>query len=137
MLARCQIGLKPDGRCGAILTYPTRGLPWRRNVMKSFEFAITTEEAAELFAEAARMVEVHPGECLGIDQLWNDASEKANGITRDRTSGVLCYSIGLHGAVASVLSYSMREDSAALNSSLMFQRFAKLIAPYEAWPHLA
>ena len=39
MLARCQFGAK-EGRCGATLTYPIKGYPWRNNVVKSYEFKL-------------------------------------------------------------------------------------------------
>lgn len=37
MLTRCQFGITEEG-CGATFTYPIKGMPWRRNVVKSFRF---------------------------------------------------------------------------------------------------
>ena len=45
MLARCQFGLSEDGNGGALITYPIKGCPWRRNVMRSFSFPFTKEQA--------------------------------------------------------------------------------------------
>src|ERR1700730_1208055 len=93
MLARCQFGIDEQGRCGAILTYPIEAYPWRRNISKSFRFDLSPEEQAALFTEVRRLKTEHPEECLADANLWSDASEKANGITRDRKTGTLCYTI--------------------------------------------
>src|SRR5687767_11131986 len=94
MLATCQFGVNVEGRCGATFTYPIKGYPWCHNVVKSYEFDVPEQTKDLLFAEVARIRAEHPGECLSNDQLWSDSSEKANGITRDRSTGKLCYTIG-------------------------------------------
>src|SRR5437763_10906622 len=110
MLARWQFGVDADGRCGATFTYPIKGYPWRRNVMKSFEFNLSEEEKALLFAEVRRLRVEYPKECLTNDQLWSDSSEKANGITRDKSTGKLCHTIGILGDGGKREEYfSMRE----------------------------
>jgi hypothetical protein len=95
MLARCQFHMDVTGACGATLTYPNKGYPWRRNIVKHFEFQLGEEEARHLFAEVRLLKAEHPAECLANRQLWNDASEKANGITRDRSTGRVCHTIGI------------------------------------------
>ena len=131
MLARCQFGAL-DGRCGAILTYPIKGYPWRRNVMKSYEFDLDQETIALLFAEVDRIRKEHPDQCLSREQLWNDASEKGNGITRDRATGTLCHTISVSGADGtSEESFSLREDSIALLSSALFRVISTLVSPHE------
>jgi hypothetical protein len=66
------------------------------------------------------------------DQLWSDSSEKANGITRDRTTGKLCYTIGILAEDGKNDDYfSMREDSEALVNSALYKIISKLIEPYE------
>jgi hypothetical protein len=132
MLARCQFGVNVEGRCGADLTYPIKGYPWRHNVVKSYEFDLPKETSALLFAEVARIRAEHPAECLPPDQLWSDTSEKANGITRDRGTGRLCYTIGVfHSDGQPIEQFSMREDSPALLNSRLYQIISALIAPYE------
>ncbi len=132
MLARCQFGLTEDGRCGACLTYPLKGLPWRRNVMKGFKFDLDAETVGLLFSEVSRIKREHPGECLSIDDMWNDTSEKANGISRDRKSGTLCYTIGvLRVAAPPDDYYSLREDSKALLNSNLYKIISNLITPHE------
>lgn len=132
MLARCQFGINEKGQCGALLTYPIKGYPWRRNVRKSLDFHLSVEEQATLFSEVWKLKTEYPEECLTVDDLWNDSSEKANGITRDRKTGKLCYTIGISGNRGSWHEYfSMREDSAALLNSFLYKTVSKLIAPYE------
>jgi len=134
MLARCQFGIK-DGRCGATLTYPIKGYPWRHNIVKSYEFHLDPADIDLLFEEVPRIRKEHPDQCLSNDQLWNDASEKANGITRDRATGTLCYTLYIvaeNGLPAE--QFALRENSPALLSSRLFQVISGLIAPYEETP---
>jgi hypothetical protein len=133
MLARCQFGVTADGRCGATMTYPIRGYPWRRNVIKSYEFQLSADEQALLFAEVRRLKAEHPGECLSNDELWSDSSEKANGITRDRRTNTLCHTIGISatGEQGFRVYFAMRENSAALLNSLLYRTIWRLVAPYE------
>jgi hypothetical protein len=137
LLARCQFGIR-DGRCGATLTYPIKGYPWRNNLVKSYEFHLDAATVELLFAEVPRIREVYPDQCLTADQVWSDASEKANGITRDRDTGTLCYTIHIfaeNGVVAE--QYALRENSTALLSSALFRVISGLIAPYEKTPDRA
>ena len=50
MLARCQFGIR-NGRCGATMTYPIKGYPWRNNPMKSYEFYVNPTTMELLFLE--------------------------------------------------------------------------------------
>lgn len=132
MLARCQFGLLPDGKGGATLTYPIKGMPWRRNIMKSYAFHRSEEEASLLFADVHRIRAEFPEECLPIEQLWSDSSEKANAITRDRKTGVICYSIAIYSEGGNPEeSYALRENSEALLESALHRTISGLIAPYE------
>ena len=133
MLARCQFGVTADGRCGATMTYPIRGYPWRRNIVKSYEFRLSTDEKALLFSEVRRLKAKHPTECLSNSQLWSDSSEKGNAITRDRSTGTLCHTIGISAAGEREWReyFAMREESDALLSSALYQTISRLISPYE------
>ena len=133
MLARCQFGVTAEGRCGATMTYPIRGYPWRRNVRKSYEFQLSADEQALLFAEVRRLKAEHPVECLSNEELWSDSSEKANGITRDRRTNTLCHTIGISatGEPGWREYFAMRENSAALLNSVLHRKISRLIAPYE------
>ncbi len=132
MLARCQFGLSENGSCGATFTYPIKGYPWRRNIVKSYELDIDTETGNLLFSEIRRLKNEYPEECLSNDQLWSDSSEKANGITRDRDTNTLCYTIGIMVEYEEPDEYySMREDSKALLNSELFKVITNLLSPYE------
>jgi hypothetical protein len=132
MLARCQFGVDETGRCGATFTDPIPGYPWRRNVMKSFEFELSQADRAVLLGEVTRLREEHPAECLANDQLWSDTSEKANGVSRDKSSGTLCVTIAIFGAAGEKYEYfAMREDSDALLRSPMYKIIKQLIEPHE------
>jgi hypothetical protein len=131
MLARCQFGIR-DGRCGATLTYPIKGYPWRNNVVKNYEFHIDPDTVDLLFSEVPRIRKECPDECLAADLLWNDTSEKANGITRDRSTKTLCYTINIVGEDGlPTEQYALRENSPALLNSELFKVISGLIAPYE------
>ena len=132
MLARCQFGLSESGVCGATFTYPIKGYPWRRNIMKSYNFSIDEGTSILLFNEVRRLRNEHPEECLDRAQLWSDSSEKANGITRDRMSNTLCYTIGIMIERREPEEYfSIRENSPALLESEIFKIISALIEPYE------
>jgi|GEM_PF-7070721 len=132
MQARCQFGLGLNGKGGALLTYPIKGMPWRRNIMKSYAFDFSEEKTKFLFAEVHRIRNEFPEECLSIDQLWSDSLERANGITRDRKTGALCYSIAIYVERGEPeASYALRENSPALLRSELYRTVSALIAQYE------
>jgi hypothetical protein len=133
MLARCQFGCDEDiGSCGAILTYPIKGMPWRHNIMRSYSFDLDAGTIADLFAEVSRIRSDYPDECLETQALWSDFSDKANAVTRDRATNALCYTIGIYrGGGDTEDYYCLRENSQALLSSQMFRTFSALIEPFE------
>lgn len=70
---------------------------------------------------------------MSREQLWSDSTEKANGITRDRATNTLCYTIGIMVEYEEPEEYyAMREDSPALLGSQLFTVVSKLIEPHEA-----
>jgi hypothetical protein len=132
MLARCQFGAYEDGSAGATMTYPIKGFPWRKNVMKSYAFSLSPETVRILFDEPKRIRAEFPAHCLDTDALWNDSSEKANAITRDKATGTLCYSIGISAEGGAMEEqYCLRENDVALTSSALFGVIARLIEPHE------
>jgi hypothetical protein len=132
MLARVQFGCDESGKCGVTFTYPIHGMPWRRNIMRGFEFDVGAETAAQLFSEVTRLRLEHPGECLTEAKLWSDASEKGNGITRDRQSGTLCYTIAIHRDDGGFdEQFSIKENSDALLNSAVYRVVTGLLLPHE------
>ena len=131
MLARCQFGITSRG-CGATLTYPIKGYPWRRCVIRSYSFDISEEIKVLLFNETHRIKNEYPEECLAIDKLWNDHAEKGNAITRDRDTNILCHDISIISGYDDIkLQYSIKENSPALINSELYKLISKLIEPHE------
>jgi len=136
LLARCQFGASVDGRCGAFLTYPIKGYPWRRNPRKSVESQLTPNDTELLFAEPSRILAQYPEHCLPNEALWSDSSEKANSITRDRATNTLCWTVGVMAEHAKSEAYfALRENSPALTNSALYRHVMALIAPYEQLTH--
>jgi hypothetical protein len=133
MLARCQFGCDEDiGSCGATLTYPIKGMPWRRNIMRRYAFDLAPNVITTLFAELSRIRREYPKECLETEALWSDLSDRGNAVTRDRATGTLCYTLGIYrGDGGTEDYYCLREDSEALLTSDIFKTFSALTAPYE------
>ncbi|MFN0303292.1 MAG: hypothetical protein ACKVQU_23370 [Burkholderiales bacterium] len=131
MLARFQFGVAADGRCGATMTYPIQGYPWRRNMVKSYEFQLSTEEKALLFSEVRRLKAEHATDCLSNNQLWSDSSEKGNAIAQDRSTGTLCHTIGISAHGEWQEYFSMRDASDALLNSALYQTISRLVSPHE------
>ena len=133
MLARLHFGCDEGGKCGATLTYPIQGMPWRRNIIKSFEFDVGAEAAEQLFSEVTRLRMEHPRECLtNVNKLWNDTSEKGNGIARDRRSGTSCWSIVIardDGGFDE--QYFIKENSDALLNPALYRVVTDLVAEHE------
>lgn len=127
-LPRWQIRVSEDGTCGAGLYFPVPGMTWRHTRRKVFEATIEPAIAEAVLRDAATLPVRFPDECLSTEELWADASEPANSITRDRETDTLCLTIdswekGQHH------HYCMRENSPALNSSELYRTIISLLLP--------
>lgn len=132
MLARCQFDIDKVGRCTATLTYPVKGMPWRRNVMKSFEFKLDSDTRTLLFGEVDRLRRAFPGQCLDDELLWSDTSEMGNAITREQSSGKLCMRLSVVKEGGELVhDFWLREDAPALVSSALFKTISDLLRPHE------
>ena len=131
-LPRWQFGMFRNGEAGATITYPIPGYPWRHNPEEHMKATLDERRAASIFEELALMPSNAPKECLPHDQVWADASEKANSITRDRATNTLCLSLIITANRDRFITcnYFMRENSPALINSLFFQVMSELLAPY-------
>lgn len=131
MLARFQFGFECC-QAGVLLTYPLPDYTWRHAVYKSHTFSLSIGLQNKLFQEVIDIRKNYPNECLDTDDLYSDASEPTNGITRDRKSHTACYSIVLTEDDGSFVDYySLKEDSRALLNSLLFKTVKASLAPYE------
>ena len=133
MIARCQFGIEEDGRCGAIMTYPIEGYPWRRNPMRMYEFAIERGVAANIIDEVMKLPREHPKDCLDDSVLWSDHAEKgSNAVTRDDETDTACHTIAIYNESGDhPVYFSMREDSEVLRSSLVYRTVMSLISPHQ------
>lgn len=120
-LPRWQFGLKEDGHCGALVTHPIRGMPWRHTRHSQTEAHLEPTTAAALFEEVLGLPDRFPAECLVHGQLWADMTERGNSITRDNQSNVLCITIGVLERGEWLCHYSMKETSPALLDSRFFR----------------
>ena len=131
MESRVQFTLNDNGICGAIITYPLKGYPWRKNIMKSFEFKISKEKVVDVYKEIELISKENENECYNNDELWADSSEKANSITRHRNSGVACVTIGVCEDKGNWgIYFSMMKTSPVLQGSILFKTINDFISPY-------
>lgn len=130
-LPRWQFGLEPSGRYGAVITYPIAGLPWRRHRQRTMEATLDAFTTDVLFTEVAAMPTTAQAECLPNEVLWADHTEKCNATTRDCATNTLCLTLYISDENGAYTSYfCLRDDSAALLSSVVFQVVRGLLAPY-------
>jgi len=128
-LPRWQFRLDEDGRCGAGLNFPIPGMTWRHTRRKGFSTQIDHATTMVLFEEAVALPGLFPAECLRTEELWADATEAANSITRDRCSNSLCITISVWER-GQYMHYSLTENSRALLDSELYRVISSLLKPY-------
>jgi hypothetical protein len=84
----------------------------------------------EVIQSARVTLDEFPNDCLLHDDLWADASEKANSITRDRKTNSLCMTIGLWEKHVALFYYALPETSPILKGSKFYQIISKALEPY-------
>ena len=90
------------------------------------------EQIKEVFESVQSTFAIHPKECLKHEQMWADASEKANSVTRDQVSNILCVTVYVYERGALQLHYGLPETSPVLLNSRFYQMIMS-----ELKPHLA
>lgn len=129
-LPRWQFGLREGDAAGAAITYPLPGLTWRHARVRHVELKFDTTEKEEVIQSAQATLAEFPNECLQHVDLWADASEKANSISRDRRTNSLCVSISLWERGVLLLNYALPQTSAILAGAKFYQIISKALAPY-------
>ncbi|KAF0177319.1 MAG: FKBP-type peptidylprolyl isomerase [Limisphaerales bacterium] len=119
-LPQIQFGVWDDGRTGGSISHPVPGGTWRHARPKTFEFPVSTSEARQLIESALSLPKEFPKDVLEHDDLWADASEKANSITRNRRTNELCVTITVYERGQSLCYYALPETSPALLKSLFY-----------------
>jgi hypothetical protein len=131
-LARWQFVIREgESVAGAGMTQPVANTTWRYARTRSVEVKLTGEQSQEIFDSVQATLAAHPKECLQHEQMWADASEKANSVTRDRMSNILCLTVQIFERGALQLNYGLPENSTVLLNSRFYQ-----IIMAELEPHL-
>jgi len=130
-LARWQFAIS-EGQSvgGAFITFPVPGATWRHARGKSVELPLGSEQVQELFQSVQSKCADHPTECLRNDQMWADASEKANSVTRDQATDTLCVTVYIQERGAVVLDYGLPETSLVLLNSRFYQIISSALGPH-------
>lgn len=126
--ARIQFGLEEDGRCGATLTIPRPGLTWRYAKIESVQDKLDISEAEKIFEEIFTLQKKHPEACLNNDALWADSSEKANSITRESRTNIVCVTLGIQEQRTWQCHYSLCENDPLLLQSKLYSVVKNLVA---------
>lgn len=120
-LPRWQFGLCENGSCGVHINFPIPGMTWRYTRRKGASWQLEQTEAASVFQSAVELPNQSPEDCLPHEELWADATEPANSITRDRKTNTRCISISLYERGQSICNYAVPENSRILIDSKLFE----------------
>ncbi len=129
-LPRWQFGLREGDSAGATITHPVPGLTWRYARQRQVKLEFNQTEMAEILQDAEAVLVEFPRECLRDDDLWADASEKANSITRDRSSNSLCVTITLSEKGTVLANYALPEASPILVGSKFYRLILTRLTPH-------
>jgi hypothetical protein len=131
-LPRWQFGLKEDGRCGISLTIPVPGCTWRHARTQYVESCLDAATTLAVFEDTLTLSDRFPNNCLPREQLWEDSSEKAGSITRDRKTNALCVTVWISERGRFLCYCILREDSQALLNSRIYEAVTALLKSH---PH--
>ncbi len=129
-VARWQFSLREGSSAGATVTYPVPRTTWRHARIKQVDAHLSSSELNEVLESAQAILSKFPAECLGLDDLWADSSEKANSITRDRKTNSRCVTICLWERGVLIFHYALPECSEILKASPLFRIISRELAPY-------
>lgn len=129
-LPRWQFGLVENKSAGALIAFPIPDQTWRYARQKNVELQFEPVESARILESVQKTFAHHPGDCLTNDDLWADASEKANSITRDRKTNSLCVTITIWDKGQALLDYSLPESSPILLNSLFYRAILEKLTPH-------
>jgi FKBP-type peptidyl-prolyl cis-trans isomerase len=137
-LPRWQFLLREDGSAGGCITYPLPDMTWRHARSKDFHIEFDQSEVADIFQSVYITLAEFQKDCLQHKDQWDEASEKANGITRDHQTNTFCVTIDISERGVQLLYYSLPETSPVLKGSKFYRIISKAMAPYleeTAWRH--
>jgi len=129
-LPRIQFGVHEDGRAGGFVSHPVPGGTWRHSRPRTFEFQLAATEAKQLINAVLRLSEESPKGLLRHADLWADASEKANSVTRSRHTDELCITIYVYERAEQVCYFAMPESSPLLLNADFYRA---LMTKFSEW----
>lgn len=118
--ARIQFGLEEDGQCGVALTIPRPGLTWSYAKRASVQDKLDVSKTQKIFEEIISLPKQNPEICLNNDACWADSSEKANSITRESRTNIVCVTLGIQEQRIWQCHYSLRENDPVLLQSKLY-----------------
>ena len=124
-LPRWQFGLIENKPAGASIAFPIPGQTWRYARQKQVEFQFEPIEVTQILESVQQTFTQYQTDCLTNDDLWADASEKANSITRDRRTNSLCITFIIWEKGQILLNYALPESSPVLLNSLFYQAISR------------
>jgi hypothetical protein len=129
-LARWQFAVR-EGQsvAGVAITHPVAGATWRYARTKGFELTLAEEQVEEVFKSVQSTLANHPTQCLRNEQMWADASEKANNVTRDQKTNTLCVTVYIYERGVPVLDFGLPENSPVLLNSRFYKIIFSVIEP--------
>jgi hypothetical protein len=129
-MPRWQFGLIENESAGASIAFPIPGQTWRYVRQKNVEFQFEPIELAQILESVQETFNQHQSDCLTNDDLWADASEKANSITRDRHTNSLCVTFTIWEKGQILLDYSLPESSPILLNSLFYRAISEKLTSH-------
>jgi hypothetical protein len=129
---RVQFGLEEDGRCGATLTIPRPGLTWRYAKTESVQDKLDSSQTEKIFEEIFAFPKKYPEACLNNDALWADSSEKANSISRESRTNIVCVTMGVQEQTIWQCYYSLRENDPVFLQSKLYGLVKNLVTKASA-----
>ena len=131
-LARWQFGFGGEDPCGVIITCPRPGVTWRYAHSRPVELSFSPSERADLLHSVQSTLNDFPNDCLKNEEMWADASEKANSIPRDRRTNTLCVTMTIWRGREIVCNYALTENSQILLQAKFYQMIMRAIKPHLA-----
>lgn len=84
------------------------------------EDKLEISEIKKIFEEILTLPKKYPEACLTHADLWADSSEKANSITRESRTNIVCVTIGIQEQTIWQCYYSMRENDPIFLQSKLY-----------------
>ena len=130
-LSRWQFAYHEDGNgSGAIITTPRPRVSWRYARIRHVQISFSKPEGDALIQSVENTFARFENACLKNEDLWVDASEVANAITRDKLTNALCLTMTLAEGRNIYCNYSLPETSPILLQAKFYLMITQAIKPH-------